>query len=129
MTFAYAGYVNMIRLQKTTKALMRFVLLLLFIQFVTPAFAQVNVGENTAHEKSTYSNVPHEAGICLSVFLKENSEEKNEADDKVQISSAELIDFTFLSTVLTQHHSRDWDISNQLLTHEPLFKLNCIFLI
>ncbi len=110
---------------------MRFVLLLLVLQFVTPAFAQVNTGENSIREKNNwYSVVHHETGICLSILLKENSEEKNEADDKAPILTAELIDFTFLTTVLTQHHSRfDWDVSNLALAHEPLFKLNCNFLI
>ena len=130
MTFVHAGYVYMLQLQKTTRALMRFVILLLFMQFVTPAFAQVSTGENTVHEKNTYSNVHHESSIFLSVFLKENSEEKNETNDKSPVLTAELIDFSFLTTVLTQHHSRfDWDVSNLPLTHEPLFKLNCIFLI
>lgn len=112
------------------KTFMRFIIFLLIIQFVTPAFVLVNAQKNSVRKKTTYNNVHHESGICLNVFLKENSEEKNEADDKTPVLTAELIDFTFLNTFLTQYHSRfDWNVSSLPLTPEPLFKLNCIFLI
>lgn len=109
---------------------MRFVILFLIISFVSPVFAQGNTQENNVHEKASYNNVHHESGFCLSVFLKENSEEKNEVDGKTSVFTAELIDFSFLTTVLTQHHSRaDWNISNLRMKQQQLFKLNCNFLI
>lgn len=109
---------------------MRFVILFLIISFVSPVFAQGNTQENNVREKASYSTTHHDSGFCLNVFLKENSEEKNEADDKAPILAAELIDFSFLTTVLTQHHSRvDWSISNLRTKQEQLFKLNCNFLI
>jgi hypothetical protein len=110
------------------KALMRFVILLLLIQFVTPAFAQDNTSENTVHEKTSIRSQHISSGICTNVFL--NSEEKSEADDKSPVFTAELIDFTFLTTVLTHFHSRsDWDVSSLPLTHEARFTLNSSFLI
>lgn len=107
---------------------MRFVVLLLLIQFVTPAFAQDNTAENTVVEKTRYKTQHIDSGICSTVLL--NSEEKSETEDKSPVLTAELIDFTFLTTNLTHYHSRsDWDVSSLPLTHEPRFKLNCIFLI
>lgn len=130
MTFAHAGYVYMLQSHKIAKALMRFVILLLFIQFVTPAFTTVNAQENIAHDKTSIHAQHDNSNIILSVLLKENSEEKNEGDHKAPILTAELIDFSFLNTVLTQYHSRsDWDVSNLRTAQEPLFKLHCIFLI
>lgn len=110
---------------------MRFVVLLLFIQFVTPAFARVTAQDNVvAQEKPGYKTPQHESGITLAVFLKENSEEKNETDNKAPILAAELIDFTFHNTVLTQYHSRFyWDFHILCTTHQPLFKLYRVFLI
>ena len=122
----------MLQSHQLAKVLMRFVVLLLLIQFVTPAFARVTPqSDNAVHyEKTTYKNPQHESGITLAVFLKENSEEKNETDNKAPLLAAELIDFTFHNTVLTEHHSRfNWDTTNIHTTHEPLFKLYCLFLI
>ena len=109
---------------------MRFIILFLIISFVSPAFAQDNVQKNSGHEKTSYTDNAHDSGVCLNVFLKEDSEKKNKADDKATFLTAELIDFSFLTTVLTQYHSRaDWDISNMRVKQEQLFKLNCNFLI
>ena len=109
---------------------MRFVILFLIISFVSSAFAQGDSRENTVNKKTSYSTTHKESGFSLSIFLKENSEEKNEANDKAFVSTAELIDFSFLTTVLTQYHSRaNWNISSLRIKQEQLFRLNCTFLI
>lgn len=101
---------------------MRLVFFILLIQFVTSAFAQANVQEYTAHEKAAY-NAQHETGICLDIFCREDSEEKNESYKA--IATAELADFSFQTSVLTQFHSHSWDVNGLSFTHNPLFKLNC----
>ena len=118
----------MLHLQRISKGLIRIVLLLLVIQFVTPAFAQLGSPDTSIQQKTSLTS-QHDSGIALAVFLKENSEEKTEVDEKSQIT-VELIDFSFLSIALKQSHSRSyWDTSNLRLTSLPLFTLHCIFLI
>lgn len=109
---------------------MRLIMLFLILLFFCPAFAQGNVQENNGSEKTTFSDTHHQKRIYLSVFLNENQEDETKVADKTPVPTAELIDFTFLTTVLTQYHSfLNGGVSIVLLTHEPLFKLNCIFLI
>lgn len=123
-TFGYA----MLHLQRISKGLIRFVLLLLVIQFVTPVFAQVGSQDSSIQQKASFTT-QHDSAIAVAVFLKENTEEKSESDEKTQFT-IELIDFSFLSTALKQSHSRFyWDTSNTRLATQPLFKLHCIFLI
>lgn len=118
----------MLHLQRISKGLIRFVLLLLVIQFVTPAFAQVGSQDSSIQQKASFTT-QHDSAIAIAVFLKENTEEKSESDEKTQFT-VELIDFSFLSTALKQSHSRFyWDTSNTRLTAQPLFMLHCIFLI
>ena len=121
------GYV-MLHLQRTSKGLIRFVLLLLIVQFVTPAFAQVVTQDSNNYQKLSLTS-QHNSAISLAVLLKENSEEKSETDEK-PLFTDELIDFTFLTEVLTQSHSRDhWDVDNQCFNSHPLFKIHCIYII
>lgn len=109
---------------------MRFVILFLIFSFVSSAVAQGNAQNSSSGKKASYNNARHESGFCLSVFVKESSEEKNEATDKASVVTTELIDFSLLTTVLTQYHSRtDRDISNLRAKQEQRFKLNCTFLI
>ena len=118
----------MLHLQRTSKVLIRLVLLLLLIQFVTPAFAQVGTPDNPIHEKNSYKSQP-DTVIAISVFLKETSEEKDEFDGKAHFC-LELIDFTSHEVVLKQSHSQIlWDTDNTQPPTKPLFKLFCIFLI
>src|SRR5688572_28495828 len=118
----------MLHLQRTSKILVRLVLLLLIVQFVTPAFAQVGTPDNPIHEKNAYKT-QHDSGIRISVFLKETSEEKSEADEKSHIAAA-LIDFSFHSVSLKQLHTNySSHFCNERLTSGPLFKLLCVFLI
>ena len=118
----------MLHLQRTSKVLIRIVLLLLFVQFVTPAFAQVGSPDNAIQQKNSYKT-HHDSGITLSVFLKENSEEKSEADEKPHITPA-LIDFSFHATALKQSHTNTFShLCNERLISGPLFKLLCVFLI
>jgi hypothetical protein len=118
----------MLHLHRTSKIVIRLVLLLLIVQFVTPAFANVGTEENSIHEKNSYKN-QHDSGITVSILLKENSEERDEADEKHQVA-CEIIDFTFLAVGLTQSHSQilfNTDTPRPVLS--PLFKLFCAFLI
>jgi|SRR5688572_24354803 hypothetical protein len=118
----------MLHLQRTSKVLIRIVLLLLFVQFVTPAFVQVGSQDNAIHEKNSYKP-HHDSGITLSVFLKGNSEEKSEADEKSHLTTA-LIDFSFHAIALTQSHTNNSShFCNERLITGPLFKLHCVFLI
>lgn len=120
----------MLYLQRISKVVIRIVILLLLVQFVTPAFAHVGTGDNTGLDKHSSSfSAKHESGITVSVFLKENSEEKNEADEKPHFSF-ELIDFSFVVVALKQSHSHVyWDTDNPQLLSGSLFKLFCVFLI
>ena len=118
----------MLHLQRISKALIRIVLLLLIVQFVTPAFANVGTPDNTTQEKNSYKT-QHDSGIVVSVLLKENSEEKSEGEDKTYVAF-ELIDFSFHTSALTQSHSITFSrTSHEQLIPAPLFKLNCVFLI
>jgi hypothetical protein len=118
----------MLHLQRTSKVLIRFVLLLLIVQFVTPAFAPVATPDANNNQKLSLTS-HHDSAISLAVFLKENSEEKSEEDEK-PVFTAELIDFSFLTEVLTQSHSRGhWELGNQRLITQPLFKIHCIYII
>lgn len=121
----------MFQSHQIAKALMRIVIILLLVQFVTPAFARVNGQADIApHEKTSYKASHDESGITISVLLKENSEEENKTHEYAPLLTAELIDFTFLTTVLTEHHSRFyWDFHILCTTHQPLFKLHRVFLI
>lgn len=121
----------MFQSHQIAKALMRFVIILLLVQFVTPAFARVNAQAEISHlEKNSYKAGHDESGITISVLLKENSEEENKPHEFAPLLTAELIDFTFHKTVLTQHHSRFyWDAHALHNAHKPLFLLHSVFLI
>lgn len=110
---------------------MRLIVILLLVQFVTPAFARVNTQAEISHrEKNSYKASHDETGITISLLLKENSEEENKPHDLTPLLTAELIDFTFLTTVLTEHHSRFyWDVHALRHAPEPLFLLHRVFLI
>ncbi|MFN8335622.1 MAG: hypothetical protein U0U09_10865 [Cyclobacteriaceae bacterium] len=106
---------------------MRFIIIILFIQFISSGVAQAGVQDQSVTGKTTYHSVHREAGVCLDILFNENSEENKEANHRVFLSH-ELIDFSFLTTILTQQSSRcHHDISNLRPPHEPLFKLNCIY--
>ena len=114
--------------QRISKGLNRFVLLLFLIQLVIPAFAQAGTPDSSIPHRVSFT-IRHDSGIAVAVFLKENTEEKNEATEKVN-TTPELIDFSFLANALKQSHSPiHWGTHNVRLTSEPLFKLFCIFLI
>ena len=118
----------MFHLQRISKGLIRFVILVLLVQFVTPAFVQVGSLDNAIQEKNSFKK-HHESGITLSVLLKETSEEKREVDEKSHISAA-LIDFSFHTVSLKQLHSNfDSHFCNERLISGQLFKLHCVFLI
>jgi hypothetical protein len=118
----------MLHLQRISKGLNRFVLLLFLIQLVIPAFVQAGTPDSTIAYKVSFT-IRHDSGIAVAVYLKENTEEKNEPTEKVN-PTPELIDFSFLANVLKQSHSCiHWGTDNLRLTSEPLFKLFCIFLI
>jgi hypothetical protein len=118
----------MLHLQRISKGLNRFILLLFLIQLVIPAFALAATLDSSIQHKVSFS-IRHDSGIAVAVFLKENTEEKNETTEKVNITP-ELIDFSFLVNALKQSHSPiHWDTHNLRLISEPLFKLFCIFLI
>lgn len=117
----------MLYLKKTSKALIRVILLLLLAQFVAPAFVQVS-SQDPIHEKNSYKP-QHDSGIALSVLLKESSEEKSEANQKSHFIQA-LIDFSFHAIALKQSHTNFYShFSNERLIPDPLFKLHCVFLI
>jgi hypothetical protein len=129
VTFAHAGYVFMLHLQRISKILIRIVLLLLIVQFVTPAFANVSTADNATHEKTSYKN-QHDSGILVSVLLKENSEEKTEGEGDEKHVTLELLDLSFHTTALKQSHAVIFSrISHERQFPAPLFKLNCVFLI
>src|SRR6478609_2437369 len=118
----------MIHLQRTSKILVRLILFLLLLQFVTPAFARVGTPDNPLQEKNYYKTRP-DSGISISVLLKENSEEKREFDFKSHFC-LELIDFTCHEIVLKQSHSQiHWVTDKPQPPPKPLHKLFCTFLI
>ncbi|MBL7839562.1 MAG: hypothetical protein JNJ75_05440 [Cyclobacteriaceae bacterium] len=108
---------------------MRFIIIILFIQFISFGYAQAGVHDPSTGKRAAYHAVHHEAGTCLDVLFNENSEENKEANHRAMLAH-ELIDFSFLTTVLTQQPASGYrDISNLRLFQQPLFKLNCIYLI
>lgn len=108
--------------------MIRLVLFLLLIQFAAPAYAHVGTTDNSIQEKNSYKS-QQEAGITLSVFLKEFSEEKNEEQGKAH-ASLKLIDFTSREVALTQIHSQILlDHSSAQSASKPLFKLFSVYLI
>lgn len=107
---------------------MRFVLLLFLIQFLVPSFVQAGTQGNTFESKTTLGT-RHDSGISVAVFLKENTEEETEATKKLQ-ANLEILDFSFLSNVLTLSHSSiQWSTTSVRPPSEQLFKLFCVFLI
>jgi hypothetical protein len=119
----------MLNLQRISKTLIRIVLLLLIVQFVTPAFANVGTEDSPTHEKNSYK-AQHDSGIIVSVLLKENSEEKSEGEGDEKHITLALIDFSFHTTALKQSHAIiSPRVSDERLIPAPLFKLNCVFLI
>src|SRR5690348_9624598 len=118
----------MLHLNRTGKNLFRFVLILLLVQFLVPTFVQASTQDSDVQRKTTVTT-HHDAGISVSVFLKENTEEENESTEEIQVD-LEILDFSNLSTALTlSHTSFQWCIINVKPTSERLFKLFCVFLI
>ncbi|TXH31117.1 MAG: hypothetical protein E6Q96_00670 [Cyclobacteriaceae bacterium] len=108
---------------------MRFIIIILFIQFISSGYAQAGVQGHSTDKKAAYQAVHRDADICLDVLFSENSEENKETNHRAVLAH-ELIDFSFLTTVLTQQPASGYrDISNLRLSQQPLFKLNCIYLI
>ena len=107
---------------------MRLVLLLLLVQVLVPSFVQAG-SQETAIERKTSVDTHHDAGISVAVFLKENTEEENEFDEKFQLTF-EILDLSFLSSALTQSHSSlQWTEPNVGPPTGQLLKLYCVFLI
>ena len=108
------------------KVLVHTVMILLLVQFITPAFAQVVTQGNTIEEKNSYKS-QHDQGITVSVFLKENAEEKS-TTPKTHITP--LLDFSFHAIALKQVHENFYSqISNVRPPQGPIFKLIRAFLL
>jgi hypothetical protein len=117
----------MLHLQSIGKTLTRFVLLLLLMQFGTPVFATVSAQDNNVKEKISHQH-HHDAVIALSIFLKGNSEEKSEENEKSHIPT--LLNLSFHAVALNQSHTSIFSqFGNERLAKGQLFKLHCIFLI
>ena len=121
------GYV-MLHLKRNSEGLMRFVLLLFLVQFLVPSFVQASAQDTDIHYKLNF-DTRHDAGLAVALFLKENTEEETEALKKLQ-ASLEILDFSYLTNVLTLSHS---SIHRSAFGARPpteqLFKLFCVFLI
>lgn len=108
---------------------MRSIIIILFIQFISFGIAQAGIQEQPVNTKASYHSIHHEAGICLDVLFTEDSEEIEESNHRTFLA-VELIDFSFLTSILTQQFSGCYhNNGNTRPLHEPLFKLNCTYLI
>jgi hypothetical protein len=119
----------MLHLKRNSKALIRLILLLFLVQFLVPSFVQAGTQEINSLRRETSVATHHDSGISIAVFLKENTEEENEATEKLQLD-LEILDFSFHSIALTLSHAPvQWCAYSVRLSSEPLFKLFCVFLI
>lgn len=117
----------MFLLRRMNKALTHLVMVLLLVQFVTPAFAQVVTQGNTIEEENSFKS-HHDSGFTVGVFLKESVEEKN--PDHRSFITLPPFDFSFHASALKQVHENIYShISNQRLVPGPIFKLIRVFLI
>lgn len=108
---------------------MRSIIIILFIQFISLGIAQAGIQEQTANTKVSFHSVHHKAGVALDVLFTEDSEETEESNHRAFLA-VELIDFSFLTSILTQQFSGCYhNNGNTRPLHDPLFKLNRTYLI
>jgi len=128
LTFVYAYTLSMPGIQIKV---MRFVLLLLVIQFFSPVFLTVITPGSSTVESNQPKLHAHHCSIIAPLLLKE----KDESESKICDTSVEfvaLIDFKDHSSVLTALHTTKFTpfiFRDQIEHRPPLFTLNRVFLI
>jgi len=114
----------------TSRNVMRFVLLILVIQFISPIFSSViTPGINTNEEK--LSGHAHHSSLVAPQLLKEK-EESDTAIEEVTSSFITLIDFSDLPSVLTAAHATKiipFAYHERIDHHPPLYTLHSVYLI
>jgi hypothetical protein len=96
-------------LLRMARQLVRFILLVLIIQFLAPVLvyggnveSSASISQFSLHTK-TYQN----AGLLI--LLNENEEKEGEKEGKKSFHSEELVDFTCVASALTFSHSPTHD--------------------
>lgn len=114
------------------KGLMRFIFLLISIQFFSLALTAGDRGE--AASKNQHSlKAEHSRPFSLAVFLEESKAEKEgESENEKLLHCVEIADLSYITLVLNKIHT-DWtpDLSIAQLydLRPPLFKLHHTFII
>ena len=114
------------------KYIMRTLLVLLLLQFVSPAlFSVVTVGSVSEDSKTTFTTA--HSSIVVPVFLKEQEEREHEEETLVKsFELAPLIDFSNQSLSHTASQSliyKGYTNQDRFGSQPPLFKRNRTFLI
>ncbi|HEY3402921.1 MAG TPA: hypothetical protein VGK59_06020 [Ohtaekwangia sp.] len=110
---------------------MRFVLLILVIQFFSPVFLTVITPGSSTVESNGPKLHAHHCSIIAPLLLKEKDETETKSSDTV-VEFVALIDFTDHSSVLTELHTNKLTpfVFRDRIDHRPpLFTLNSVFLI
>lgn len=102
-------------LLKMARQLVRFILLVLIIQFVAPALVWRNVESNASiSQSSLHTKTYQNAGLLI--LLNENEEKEGEKEGKESFHSEELVDFSCVAYALTFSYS---STHNQQATSTP----------
>jgi hypothetical protein len=109
----------------------RLILFLVTIQFLCPA-APAECGDfNTRHPQIIQTH--HAKSFSLALLFEENTTERESEDEVEKFSHChEIIDFSFVETLLKKYHTPNHVIfiNDERFTLKPaLFKLHKIFLI
>ena len=110
---------------------MRFVLLILVIQFFSPVFITVITPGSSTVENNGPKLHAHHCSIIAPLLLKEKDETETKGGDAV-VEFVALIDFKDHSSVLTELHTYKFTpfIFRDRINHRPpLFTLHSVFLI
>jgi hypothetical protein len=118
---------------RTAKKLIKSIIFLLCTQFLMPAFVQASgqeSGGSFSHVVISEAHHDH-AVMMLSLFLSENEleEKEGEGESEHDFLAAELADFTFLETAITEHHSIFPPIDASHPNARPIHKVLCTFII
>lgn len=111
------------------RAILQVIILLISMECVLPA---VSVEGHSITSDVNIQPVHQKSNVGL-FLLKTEKEEQNEEGEKDKTLLIELADFSSLSALLSNAHTKRIDLTSldehQFDLHPPLFKLFCIFLI
>lgn len=112
------------------KGLMRFILLLISVQFFSFALIPGN-GSEVASKNQHSLKAQHSTSFSLSVFFEESKTEKESEDEKF-LHCVEIADLSYITLVLDKVHTYwtpDFSTTQLYDLRPPLFKLHHTFIV